>query len=126
MLALFRERGQTVLTMQVKLQSQTETESAASCASVPVAPSAPEFHREARVAASFNKNMKRYFIMDQNGIGGMSAAFGPLELSAAKMHSSRLNAQGLKTCVFPEETAKDEDIHGVNALLIKYPNGYQD
>lgn len=58
MLALFRERGQTVLTMQVKLQSQTETESAASRASVPAATSVPEFHREARVAASFQNNMK--------------------------------------------------------------------
>lgn len=111
--------------MKVKLHSNQTGNLSAALLRASVAPSSAEVSPAAGAAALKN-SMKRYFIMNQTGMGGLSAAFGPLELSAAKMHSSRLNAKGFKTCVFPEEAAKDEDIHGVNALLIKYPNGYQD
>jgi hypothetical protein len=59
-----------------------------------------------------------------NGIGGSSASFGPFnDLAYARYTESTLKRHGLKPWIASEKTAKDDDLHGVNNLKIKFPKG---
>ena len=57
-------------------------------------------------------------------MGGLCASFGPFnDLALAKIVDWKLKVAGLKTVIFGEQAAKDSDLHGVNALKTKHPDG---
>ena len=70
-----------------------------------------------------------YFIMTSSGMDRTqmnTATFGPFtDLSNAKLAASMLKKRGSLCSVENEANAKELDLHGVNFLKTKNPNGIQ-
>ena len=66
----------------------------------------------------------RWYVMTPSGAGGLAASFGPFnDLALARIADGKLKIAGIKSVIFGEQAAKDDDIHGVSALIIKHPKG---